>query len=120
MEMRLTEYRAEYASLYQQAFQVADQARGLLQQKHAAIRQYEKVTGQVVRKSDDLKKWQARLEQTQKQVDKKNAEEKKRKRQSRGENRLRSIRTFVPLDPDAESRRVLNWFGSVASKGDKL
>lgn len=87
------------------AMTVAQRAQAVMVLKAQAVQQYEKATGQLVQKEAGLDKWQDRLKK----------EGEKLKAGPKGKaapvanriNQLRSLRTYVELDPVRERERVM-------------
>jgi hypothetical protein len=106
--MQQLKYQVEADQSLAATMLVSQKAQAVVLQKVAAIRQYEKATGQLVQTDASLDKWQGRLKK----------EGEKLKSPPKGKpapvankiNQARSFRTYVDLDLVLERDRVLDSF----------
>lgn len=106
-EALLVRYETETLTNNVQLAKTIQSANGVLQQRAAAVAQYEKETGQLVKKNAALEKWGGRLDAQKRKAAAKPAA----KKSLPGEQKVKSLRSYVSLDLDREKQRLFESFG---------
>jgi len=113
----LNGYHVQYHAALRQMGLIQRNAAVVARQRQSAVRRYEKATGNVVKQSGALDKWTARLNNKAKKIKKKPVG--KSVRASWLRRRIRSLRTYVDFDLDAERKRVLDSYGVPKANGQE-
>lgn len=106
-QQQMNGYQLEYNTNRLKMLQTARQAGQVVQGRAASVKQFESATGELVKKTASLEKWSARLNDKKAKVAATSGKSLKTPKDAK----LRSLASFVPLDPDAEKIRVLESFG---------
>lgn len=102
-------YQAEYDQTLGAAQQVTQRAQVLIQQRTAAVLQYQKASGQIVQQDAKLDKWQDRLKKDGQKLKEPSSD--KVAAVTGKINQVRSFRTYIELDVIEQRDRVLDSFG---------
>jgi hypothetical protein len=97
---------ADYSVVEKLALAVREQAFGVLQKRAAAVARYQAATGQLVKQSDNLRKWNGILDKKDKNLPTSKAAKSAATKSL--ELKLRSVKTYVDVDLEAEKQRVLD------------
>lgn len=110
MEARNTQmlrYQGEYRAIERQANIVNQQARKTTSERQAAVARYEKATGKLVQESKKLQQWSKRLEQQEERLKNRGASVQS-PQLTVVRRQIKSLRTYVELDPQREQQRILD------------
>lgn len=107
LQNQMAAYEREYAAAGLRMTQLSQQANVVVQQRASVVRQYEAATGKLVRKNAALDKWAVRANDKKKGLA---AAAAKPTKPAANDARLRSFGTYVPLDLEAEKKRLLDSF----------
>lgn len=111
----LGQLRGQYNVLDRQAAGVKQQATGVIAQRASAVAQYQRETGDIIKKSESLAKWDKVLAAKEERAAKTKPTKSATSRAV--DAKLRALSTYLTLDFEAETRRVLESYGPVS--GDK-
>lgn len=108
LEAQAFRYQFELDQTLASTINLSQRAQVVAGQRTATVRQYERLTGQIVQQDSALDKWQERL--------KKDGEKLKEQPKPKGAvtnkvQQVKSFRTYVDLDLNLERDRVLDSFG---------
>jgi phage regulator Rha-like protein len=110
LQQQLFNYQTEYNQIGWRLLQISQQGQKVMQQRAAVVDQYEKATGELVKKNADLDKWSERVTDKKKKVESQPVV--KAPKAKPGDRKApTSFRGYVNLDIDRERDRVLEAFG---------
>ncbi|MBS0205566.1 MAG: hypothetical protein JSS49_21900 [Planctomycetes bacterium] len=109
LEVQILRYQVELDQTLGSAMVVSKQAQFVVGQRVAAIRQYERATGQLVQEDSKLDHWQDRLKKDGEKL--KTPPKGKSQAVANKIKQARSFRTYVDLDLLLERDRLLDSFG---------
>jgi hypothetical protein len=107
---QLMNYQLEYNATIGRMTQTAQQGQGVQQERAAMVRKYEKATGDLVKKNAELDRWAARVAEKKKKLDVQGVSKQKGARAA-ADRRIPTLKSYVPLDLDAERARLLEAYG---------
>lgn len=111
LEVQAIRYQVELDQTLGSAMVVSQRAQALVGQRAAAVRQYERATGQLVQQDSKLNQWQDRLKKDGEKL--KTPSKSKPQAVTNKVHQARSFRTYVELDLMLERDRLLDSFGLV-------
>lgn len=114
LETQLIKYQFEFEQAAAMAVAISQKAAALLNQRSAAVLQYEKASGQLIQRDAALDKWQDRLKKDEDSL--KTAIKNKPKAVLNKVQRSRTFRTYIDLDLAAERLRVLEAYSVTEPK----
>lgn len=117
LEAQLVKYQFEFEQAAAMAIAISQKAAVLVNQRSAAVLQYEKASGQLIQRDAALDKWQDRLKKDEDSL--KTAMKNKPKAVVNKVQRSRTFRTYIDLDLAAERLRVLEAYSATEPKALK-
>lgn len=114
LELQQIRYQVEMDQTLASTMAVSQRAQMVVGQRNAAVRQYERATGQLVQQDSAIDKWQDRLKK-----DGEKLKEQPKPKAGAVANKIqqaRSFRTYVDLDLNQERDRLLDTFAVALSE----
>jgi hypothetical protein len=111
-------YQLEYNATIGRMQAVSQQGNVVAEQRAEAILQYQTATGQLVQKDAGLDKWATRLKNEKQKLTVQKPSAKANKKTPAAQKHEFSLKSYVPLDFDAEKRHVLDSFSLPADGKD--
>jgi DNA repair exonuclease SbcCD ATPase subunit len=111
---QLINAQIEYNATIGRLNRTAQQGRAVMQQRAALVKKYEAATGQLVKKSTELEKWSARINDKKKKLDVQSAGKAKGAKTA-VDRKVLSLRSYMPFDFEAERERVLSLYRAKVS-----
>lgn len=119
VQNQMMSYQLEYNSTLGRMSEVADRGSAAMQQRMAAIKQYESDTGDLLKKNADLDKWASRLKDQKQKLTADNLPAKGTKKAAPDKKQPITLKTFLPLDLEGEKAHLLASFAPpVQGSGD--
>jgi hypothetical protein len=109
---QMLNYQLEYNATIGRMEQTSRQGQITLRERAAIVQKYEKATGELVKKNAELDKWAARVADKKKKLDvQATGKAAKKGSKTAADRRVLTLKSYVPLDLDAEKARVLEAYG---------
>jgi hypothetical protein len=105
-QVYIEQLNESYLLVEQRAQVVRQSGFAVLERRSAAVARYEAATGELVKQSDTLRKWNKILDKKDKNLP--NAKPAKSSTMNALESRLRALKTYIELDLEAEKQRILD------------
>ncbi len=112
-------YQMDYNQNLGRMQYVAQQGNAAMQQRAAAVKQYETATGQIVKKNADYDKWTARLKDERQKLAVQAPAAKGAKKAPADKKLQFTLKSFVPLNLEVEKERLLASFAHPQDDDDK-
>ena len=110
LQQELARWQGEYWSIVDQANGIVAQANNLGGYRNRVIQDFERRTGEIVKKQNEMSKWTTRLKQRKKKVRKDDVTSKQKPKRPK----KITFRMLMPFDIKAERDRLLATFATVA------
>jgi len=119
VQNQMTSYQLEYNATLGRMSEVADRGSAAMQERMAAVKQYESDTGDLLKKNADLDKWASRLKDQKQKLTAENLPAKGTKKAAADKKQPITLKTFLPLDLEGEKAHLLaSFMPPVQSPGD--